>query len=300
MTSVVALQDIILDQDVQARFVVDEDRVTLFANLCREDSELGDPRLPPVTLIQTSDGKLILADGFTRVEATRRIGLEFIQASIQPGTKADAILASIKENAAHGLPLTLAERRRAAERLLGDPEWGKESDRELGRRCGLDNKTVAKLRAGRAPATRGKKRTVRRRGQVYEMGVSPVRAIPASRAADIPKPSEEIPQTTDAPTPHRPSKQKCKTARPTSTNVPAGSGRDERCLLQLADLSRQWAQVKAQLKIFMDQFDAADPLVRERFLKDTPAAAHASSILPDRAGGAERAAKPGAPRAAET
>jgi hypothetical protein len=182
MTRLVPLKDVILDEEVQARFGLDEDRVKLFAAIYRDDPESGQPRLPPVTVIETTDGKLILADGFTRIEAARRIGLEFIEASIQPGTKRDAILASIKENAVHGLPLTLAERRRAAERLLDDPVWAKESDRELGRRCGLDNKTVAKLRAERAPATLDTPRTVRRAGKAYQMKVSPTGESPSAAA----------------------------------------------------------------------------------------------------------------------
>lgn len=299
MTRLVALKDIILDPDVQVRFVLAEDRVRLFESLYREDPERGEPRLPPVTLIETSNGKLILADGFTRVEAASRSGLEFVQASIQPGTKRDAILASIKENAVHGLPLTLAERRRAAERMLADPEWGNESDRELGRRCGVDHKTIAKLRAGMAPERPAKKRTVRRRRQVYEIKASPARAQLASLAGDVAIPSGEIPQMTDGERSRRTGKHKRKSAQPTSMKVSAGSARDERSVHQLDELCRQWDKVKIEAANFINLLDAAHPLARERFAKGTPLAAQVTSILRGLAGsaGTER---PRAADAAET
>src|SRR5258708_22817521 len=107
MTSVVALKDIILDQDVQARFTIDEDRVALFACLFREDPELGDPRLPPVILIETSDGKLILADGFHRVEAARRGGPDVLQATTRPGTNPHAHSARLIGNTTPRCPLNL-------------------------------------------------------------------------------------------------------------------------------------------------------------------------------------------------
>ncbi len=312
MTSVVALKDIILDQDVQARFTIDEDRVALFACLFREDPELGDPRLPPVILIETSDGKLILADGFHRVEAARRGGLDFIQATTRPGTNRDAILASIMENSTHGLPLTLAERRRAAGRMLADPEWGKESDRELGRRCGLDNKTVAKLRAEEVPATLDRPRTVRRAGQAYQMKVSPtgeflsgamIAGRPTPGAGSVETTSEEIPQMGGGLKRRRRGKSKPKPASAKSNSLGARSTasiRDSRNLDQFGSLCDQWDAALAQLVSFANLLETAEPLVRKQFLKEQPLAAEISAIIRDRPASAERVREPAAAGSAET
>jgi hypothetical protein len=71
-------------------------------------------------------------------------------------------------NAAHGAPLTLGDRRAFAARLLHSrSDW---SDREIGRRCGLVEPTVAKVRhaleqQGQIPVTNAR---VGRDGRAYD------------------------------------------------------------------------------------------------------------------------------------
>lgn len=169
MARLVPLVDIIIDKEIQARFALAEERIALFASLYLEDSEQSDRQLPPVSLIETREGELLLGDGFTRVEAARRAGLDAILAETRPGSMRDAILLSITENSDHGAPLTLAERKRAAERLLADAEWGQRSDRELGRTAGLDGQTIARIRGELAAATVRDQRLVERGGIRYKM-----------------------------------------------------------------------------------------------------------------------------------
>jgi hypothetical protein len=60
------------------------------------------------------------------------------------GTRDEAFVESVRRNVDHGLPLTLADRRRAAHRVLaGHPDW---SDRRIGSLCGLSGKSVGRLR----------------------------------------------------------------------------------------------------------------------------------------------------------
>jgi hypothetical protein len=87
-----------------------------------------------------------LADGFHRVEAGRKIGRETIVAEIRQGSARDAVLHGIGANAAHGLRRTQADKRRAVERLLKDPEWARWSDRKIAEVAKVDHKTVGAIR----------------------------------------------------------------------------------------------------------------------------------------------------------
>ena len=87
-----------------------------------------------------------LADGFHRVEAARKIERKTIIAEIRQGTARDAILHAVGSNAAHGLRRTQADKRRAVERLLKDPEWARWSDRKIAEAAKVDHKTVGTIR----------------------------------------------------------------------------------------------------------------------------------------------------------
>jgi ParB-like nuclease domain len=98
-----------------------------------------------------------LADGFHRVQAARKIDRKEIEAEIREGTARDAILHGIGSNATHGLRRTKADKRRAVEKLLTDPEWAAWSDRKIAQLAKVDHKTVGKTRrelSGEIPAPR--------------------------------------------------------------------------------------------------------------------------------------------------
>jgi len=97
--------------------------------------------LPPI-LVQ--EGSLRVIDGLHRVQAARDNGENEICARILDVDDAEAFLRAVTANVAHGLPLTLSDRKAAAARLLRmHPEW---SDRALGRAAGISGKTVGVLR----------------------------------------------------------------------------------------------------------------------------------------------------------
>jgi hypothetical protein len=73
-------------------------------------------------------------------------------------------------NAAHGLPRTDADKRKAVRLLLADAEWGQWGDRESARHCQVSQVFVSKLR--KAASDNGyqmKPRKVKRGNTVYEM-----------------------------------------------------------------------------------------------------------------------------------
>ena len=95
---------------------------------------------PPIVV--NSDGLVI--DGAHRVVAARRLGWARLDAVLFEGGSDEAFIEFVRRNVAHGLLLTLRERKRAAVRVLGlHREW---SDRRVAEVCGISSKTVGRLR----------------------------------------------------------------------------------------------------------------------------------------------------------
>jgi hypothetical protein len=71
-------------------------------------------------------------------------GDEMIEVRLFDGTEKEAFLLAVQSNIAHGLPLSLADRIRAAERIVAShPSW---SDRAIAAVSGLGARTVGNLR----------------------------------------------------------------------------------------------------------------------------------------------------------
>lgn len=126
---------------------------------------------------------------------------------MRQGGLRDAILHSVGANATHGLRKTNADKRRAVGILLEDelvsidPETGNPwSNREIARRCAVDEWLVRKLRAPSAGAPQmDEPRTVSRGGKVYLMETGrigrqqPEPDPPAPESAPAPDTSEQGP-----------------------------------------------------------------------------------------------------------
>lgn len=101
---------------------------------------------PPVLVV--FDGTdYWLADGFHRVLAAEMASVDALDAEVRQGTRRDAVWLSCGANIKHGLRRSTADKQRAIETLLRDPEWVKMSDREISRHVGVDDKTVGAHRA---------------------------------------------------------------------------------------------------------------------------------------------------------
>jgi hypothetical protein len=175
MTQKIILSQIRLDGGTQSRAQMDETTIAEYATAWAEFAEF-----PPVTVFY--DGQYYwLADGYhryhSRLRQARSIGTDasnaYIEADVRQGTQRDAVLFSVGANATHGLRRTTADKRRAIETLLRDPEWTRWSDREIARRVGVDNKTVAAVRQSLAEEIpQITERTVQRNGTTYTMKVA--------------------------------------------------------------------------------------------------------------------------------
>jgi ParB-like chromosome segregation protein Spo0J len=98
-------------------------------------------RLPPIVVHRAT---MRVLDGFHRLRAAELRGEVAIDARLFDGDENQAFLLAVHSNIAHGLPLTLSDRKAAALRILAGFPQG--SDRAVAAVVGLDHKTVGVLR----------------------------------------------------------------------------------------------------------------------------------------------------------
>jgi len=115
-----------------------------------------------------------LADGFQRLAAVVKLGIEKINCEVMMGDRRDAILYAVASNTNHGDRRTREDARNAVKTLLLDEEWSQWSDRKIGVQCEVDHKTVASVRrelkqAGEIPQVDSRRVVSDRRGRNYGM-----------------------------------------------------------------------------------------------------------------------------------
>ena len=97
--------------------------------------------LPPIVVHRAT---MRVIDGVHRVAAAKRRGRKVLEAIYFDGTEEEAFALSVRLNATHGLPLSLADRKAAAQRILmRNGGW---SDRFIATVVGLSHGTVAEIR----------------------------------------------------------------------------------------------------------------------------------------------------------
>ena len=134
------LDEIRIDGGTQPRIAIDEKTVADYAELLAAGTEF-----PPA--VAFFDGATYwLADGFHRYFANKRIKCDYLQAEIHKGIQRDAVLYSVGANAAHGMPRSNHDKRKAVLTLLEDKEWSQWSDSEIAKRCGVSHDMANRLR----------------------------------------------------------------------------------------------------------------------------------------------------------
>lgn len=97
--------------------------------------------LPPITVHRAT---MRVIDGCHRLKAARLRGEDRIAVRFFDGDEAEAFVLAVKLNVTHGLPLALADRKRAAERIIAThPQW---SDRRVASVTGISPGTVGDIR----------------------------------------------------------------------------------------------------------------------------------------------------------
>lgn len=173
------IDQIRIDGGTQNRVEINQETVREYAESITEGATF-----PPVAVF--FDGvDYWLADGFHRYHAHSHVGALDIDAETITGTQRDAVLYSVGVNATHGLKRSNADKRKAVETLLNDPEWSKWSDREIARQCSVSNHLVANIRKyhlgefpdskshlGESTEDKSNVRKVERNGKTYEQDTS--------------------------------------------------------------------------------------------------------------------------------
>jgi hypothetical protein len=135
-----------------------------------------DAPLPPI-LVDRRTMRVI--DGMHRLMAASLQGREVVDVEFFDGSEADVFLRAVQENVAHGLPLTQADRRAAAARIITThPHL---SDRAIGQVAGLAAKTVAAIRKRSTEDSTSSNARVGRDGRVRPLDSSEARR----RAAEL-------------------------------------------------------------------------------------------------------------------
>lgn len=97
--------------------------------------------LPPI-IVRRDDLRVV--DGMHRLRAARLRGESRISVQFFDGDDNDAFVVAVRSNVTHGLPLSLADRKAAAERIVAShPQW---SDRMIATVAGLSGATIARIR----------------------------------------------------------------------------------------------------------------------------------------------------------
>jgi ParB-like chromosome segregation protein Spo0J len=98
--------------------------------------------LPPLLVHRPT---MRVVDGMHRLRAAHRAGCERVEVEFFDGTEEEAFARAVELNVTHGLPLSLADRKAAAARILTGRPWL--SDRAVAATTGLAATTVAAIRA---------------------------------------------------------------------------------------------------------------------------------------------------------
>ncbi|WP_167089294.1 helicase-related protein [Massilia frigida] len=147
---------------------------------------------PVIVFADGSEGGRWLADGFHRYHAHRAAGLAEIRCDVRAGTYRDAKLFSFGANATHGLPRSAADKKRAVEEMLDDPEWSTWTQMQIAAACHVSREYVSRVSTSRKPSCDRSQDTVRdvtRNGATYQMDTAKI----GKPAAPAPAPAAQPP-----------------------------------------------------------------------------------------------------------
>ena len=140
----VEIANVTVASEFQMRVKSDPATLIEYRELIRASEEHW-PFDEPCTLYRV-DGKLILTDGFHRLEAMHAEGRTEIRADVRNGTLLDAKIASLGANKKHGLRRSNADKRRSVTIAVQDNTLQQWSDHKLAKLCGVSHPFVGQVR----------------------------------------------------------------------------------------------------------------------------------------------------------
>ena len=81
--------------------------------------------MPPVKVVRTEEGALLLVDGWHRMAALKDLGWPYVDAEVIEGTFQDAVVAASQANLTHGLSLTKEEKLQAFKVYMREKQYQK-------------------------------------------------------------------------------------------------------------------------------------------------------------------------------
>ncbi|MCB0191928.1 MAG: ParB N-terminal domain-containing protein [Anaerolineae bacterium] len=147
----------------------------------------------PIEGVQDDNGIIYIFDGFHRGEAAKRVGTTLL-VNLQSGTRTEAEWLALTANQKHGLRRTNKDKQHVVRQALRHPYGIRSSNREIARHCGVDDKTVGRIRQEletTAEVPQLSKRVVRKAdGQTYEIDTTNIGSKPTPQqvqASRMPK-----------------------------------------------------------------------------------------------------------------
>lgn len=139
------INEISVDPNLQSRVAINQNVVNDYA-----DAIQATDTLPPLTVFH--DGICyFLADGFHRLQAQKKLGRDRVSVEVMDGGRRDAFVFALSANAEHGLRRSHADKRRAVQMALEDPELGQCSNREIAKLCKVSHSFVNATRESLKP-----------------------------------------------------------------------------------------------------------------------------------------------------
>lgn len=141
MAQKIKLSTIIVDSNFQPRAKLNQQEIENYAELIKEGTEF-----PPIVVFKKNEDSYILASGFHRFEAHKKLELTEISAEIREGSELDILIEAIQSNSRHGLRLTNEDKWRSVSLILNDSSGKNWSDNHIATTCGVSNHLVKKVR----------------------------------------------------------------------------------------------------------------------------------------------------------
>ena len=139
------INEISVDPNLQSRVAINQNVVNDYAEAIQSTDTL-----PPLTVFH--DGICyFLADGFHRLQAHKKLGRDRVSVEVMDGGRRDAFIFALSANAEHGLRRSHADKRRAVQMALEDPELGQCSNREVAKLCKVSHSFVNATRESLKP-----------------------------------------------------------------------------------------------------------------------------------------------------
>jgi hypothetical protein len=198
----------------------------------------------PVEGLQGEDGTIWVWDGYHRGEAAKKSGTMLL-VNLRPGSRIEAEWLALTANQKHGLRRSRADKQRVVRQALRHPYGVNLSNSEIGRHCGVTDKTVAKIRREMEASSeipKIDKRIVTRSGVTYKQDISNIGSAPA-QSEEVPPSERIVPARSSEPAETRPPDHRYPADSPFSYEPTAQEFECPRCGLERIvgrNGSRRW------------------------------------------------------------